>query len=66
MSRTNGGYISGYGGSEIVEAKPREQRLTRIFFTRGRHLSYQRSKHQVNPNTSLIKIDGVDNTDAAK
>ncbi|EYE99261.1 60S ribosomal protein eL33 [Aspergillus glaucus CBS 516.65] len=34
-------------------------------YVKGRHLSYQRSKHQVNPNTSLIKIDGVDNTDAA-
>ncbi|KAH2912470.1 hypothetical protein LV164_002754 [Aspergillus fumigatus] len=32
---------------------------------RGRHLSYQRSKRAVNPNTSLIKIDGVDSTEAA-
>ncbi|KAB8077510.1 ribosomal protein L35A [Aspergillus leporis] len=34
-------------------------------YVKGRHLSYQRSKRQVNPNTSLIKIDGVDNTEAA-
>jgi large subunit ribosomal protein L35Ae len=33
---------------------------------RGRHLSYQRGKRNTNPNTSLIKIEGVDTTDAAK
>ncbi|GCB18080.1 60S ribosomal protein L33-B [Aspergillus awamori] len=31
----------------------------------GRHVSYQRSKRTVNPNTSLIKIDGVESTEAA-
>ncbi|GAT23905.1 60S ribosomal protein L35Ae [Aspergillus luchuensis] len=34
-------------------------------FYRGRHVSYQRSKRTVNPNTSLIKIDGVESTEAA-
>ncbi|GAQ04587.1 60S ribosomal protein L33-B [Aspergillus lentulus] len=34
-------------------------------YVKGRHLSYQRSKRAVNPNTSLIKIDGVDSTEAA-
>lgn len=34
--------------------------------SRGRHLSYQRGKHEVYPNTSLIKIEGVDDTNAAK
>ncbi|BCS22303.1 60S ribosomal protein eL33 [Aspergillus puulaauensis] len=34
-------------------------------YVKGRHLSYQRSKRAVNPNTSLIKIDGVDNTEGA-
>jgi len=34
--------------------------------SRGRHLSYQRGKRNTNPGTSLIKIEGVDNTDAAK
>jgi large subunit ribosomal protein L35Ae len=29
-------------------------------------LSYQRGKRNTNPNTSLIKIEGVDTTDAAK
>ncbi|PLN82328.1 60S ribosomal protein L35Ae [Aspergillus taichungensis] len=43
----------------------RRQGINANLFSRGRHLSYQRSKRQVNPNTSLIKIDGVDNTDAA-
>jgi len=33
---------------------------------RGRHLSYQRSRHVTHPGTSLIKIEGVDNTNAAK
>lgn len=33
---------------------------------RGRHLSYQRGKRNTNPNTSLIKIEGVDDTNAAK
>jgi hypothetical protein len=35
-------------------------------FCRGRHLSYQRGKRNTNPNTSLIKIEGVDDTNAAK
>ncbi|KAJ5594118.1 uncharacterized protein N7459_000326 [Penicillium hispanicum] len=34
-------------------------------YVKGRHLSYQRSKHSVNPNTSLVKIEGVDDTKAA-
>lgn len=33
---------------------------------RGRHLSYQRSKNVTTPGTSLIKIEGVDDTKAAK
>lgn len=33
---------------------------------RGRHLSYQRGRHVTHPKTSLIKIEGVDSTDAAK
>lgn len=33
---------------------------------RGRHLSYQRSRHTTHAKTSLIKIEGVDDTDAAK
>jgi large subunit ribosomal protein L35Ae len=33
---------------------------------RGRHLSYQRAKRNTNPSTSLIQIEGVDNTEAAK
>ncbi|SCN68377.1 probable RPL33B-ribosomal protein L35a.e.c15 [Fusarium fujikuroi] len=32
---------------------------------RGRHLSYQRSRHTTRPATSLIKIEGVDDTNAA-
>jgi ribosomal protein L35AE/L33A len=39
-------------------------RLTTI--RRGRHLSYQRGKRNTNPNTSLIQIEGVDDTAAAK
>lgn len=32
---------------------------------RGKHISYQRGKRNTNPGTSLIKIEGVDNTEAA-
>ena len=35
-------------------------------FCRGRHLSYQRNRHTTHPKTSLIKIEGVDDTNAAK
>ncbi|KZF25983.1 60S ribosomal protein L33 [Xylona heveae TC161] len=35
-------------------------------YVKGRHLSYQRSKHHLNPNTSLLKLDGVDDTKAAQ
>jgi large subunit ribosomal protein L35Ae len=31
----------------------------------GKHLSYQRGKRNTNPNTSLIKIEGVDDPKAA-
>lgn len=33
---------------------------------RGRHLSYQRGKRNTTPGTSLIQIEGVNNTEAAK
>ncbi|KAH8177589.1 ribosomal protein l35Ae domain-containing protein [Sarocladium implicatum] len=34
-------------------------------YVKGRHLSYQRSRHVQTPGTSLIKIEGVDDTNAA-
>ncbi|CAI7671258.1 unnamed protein product [Penicillium manginii] len=34
-------------------------------YVKGRHLSYQRAKHTTNPNTSLVKIEGVDDPKAA-
>jgi ribosomal protein L35AE/L33A len=33
---------------------------------RGRHLSYQRSRHTTHAKTSLVKIEGVDDTAGAK
>jgi hypothetical protein len=39
--------------------------LTEVL-NRGRHLSYQRGKRNTNPNTSLIQIEGVNDTNAAK
>ncbi|KAK4111923.1 ribosomal protein L35Ae [Canariomyces notabilis] len=33
--------------------------------SQGRHLSYQRGRHNTHPRTSLIKIEGVDDTAAA-
>ncbi|KAG0154096.1 hypothetical protein PDIDSM_1476 [Penicillium digitatum] len=40
--------------------------LMQVSFDRGRHLSFQRSKHNLTPNTSLVKIEGVDDTKSAK
>ncbi|KAB2577013.1 Ribosomal protein L35A [Lasiodiplodia theobromae] len=34
-------------------------------YVKGRHISYQRGKRNTNPNTSLIKIEGVENTEDA-
>lgn len=35
-------------------------------YVKGKHLSHQRGKRNTNPNTSLLKIEGVDDTNAAK
>merc|ERR1712206_30294 len=35
-------------------------------YVKGKHMGYQRSKNVTNPNTSLIKIEGVANKDEAK
>ncbi len=35
-------------------------------YVKGKHLSFQRGKRNTNPNTSLVKIEGVDDTNAAK
>lgn len=46
---------------------PKEtERLANRDNHRGRHLSYQRSRNITHPGTSLIKIEGVDSTNAAK
>ncbi|KAJ5475532.1 60S ribosomal protein L35Ae [Penicillium diatomitis] len=34
-------------------------------YVKGRHLSYQRGKHNLNPNTSLVQIEGVTDPKAA-
>ncbi|KAK1834842.1 ribosomal protein L35A [Podospora conica] len=34
-------------------------------YVKGRHLSYQRSRHTTHAKTSLIKIEGVDSTESA-
>lgn len=49
----------------LAQMATEEPRLTEIEF-RGRHLSYQRGRRTTHPKTSLIKIEGVDDTDAAK
>jgi ribosomal protein L35AE/L33A len=33
---------------------------------KGKHISYQRGKRNTNPGTSLLKLEGVDNTEAAQ
>ncbi|KAK5071767.1 60S ribosomal protein L33B [Lithohypha guttulata] len=35
-------------------------------YVKGKHLSYQRGKRNTNPNTSLLKIEGVDDSKAAQ
>lgn len=35
-------------------------------YVKGKHLSFQRSKSVINPNTSLIQIDGVHSTKDAR
>ncbi|KAH9897533.1 60S ribosomal protein L33 [Xylariomycetidae sp. FL2044] len=54
----NGNYI------RTLEDESMGLRLTGLPL-RGRHLSYQRNKHTTHPKTSLIKIEGVDDTNAA-
>ncbi|RYP63824.1 hypothetical protein DL771_009107 [Monosporascus sp. 5C6A] len=34
-------------------------------YVKARHLGYQRSRHTTHPKTSLVKIEGVDDTNAA-
>ncbi|CAD6582284.1 MAG: hypothetical protein ASARMPREDX12_000892 [Alectoria sarmentosa] len=34
--------------------------------SRARHLSYRRGKRNTNPNTSLLKLEGVDDSKAAR
>ncbi|KAJ5886826.1 60S ribosomal protein L33B [Penicillium subrubescens] len=34
-------------------------------YVKGRHLSYQRGKRNTNPNTSLVQIEGVEDSKAA-
>ncbi|KAJ9500619.1 60S ribosomal protein L33B [Exophiala xenobiotica] len=35
-------------------------------YVKGKHLSFQRGKRNTNPNCSLVKIEGVDDINAAK
>ncbi|RFU74381.1 60s ribosomal l33-a [Trichoderma arundinaceum] len=52
--------------SGCLKTNPREtERLANEDDDRGRHLSYQRSRNITHPGTSLIKIEGVDDTNAA-
>ncbi|CAI6333345.1 unnamed protein product [Periconia digitata] len=35
-------------------------------YVKGKHISYQRGKRNTNPGTSLLKLEGVDSTEAAQ
>ncbi|KAF5095907.1 hypothetical protein D0Z03_001725 [Geotrichum reessii] len=37
-----------------------------LIYVKGKHLSYQRSKHVTNPNVSLVSIEGVNTPEEAK
>ncbi|KAG9711961.1 hypothetical protein KCU75_g24924, partial [Aureobasidium melanogenum] len=50
-------------GTIKIDKMPSEQ--GHRLYVKGRHLSYQRGKRNTNPNTSLIKIEGVDDSKAA-
>lgn len=60
-----GKQIGSNGQQADTETWSRTEVLT-CYLLRGRHLSYQRGKRNTNPGTSLIKIEGVDDTAAAK
>ncbi|VVT47181.1 60S ribosomal protein eL33 [Magnusiomyces paraingens] len=40
--------------------------MTERLYVKGKHVSYQRSKHVTHPNTSLIKLEGVSSTKDAQ
>lgn len=54
------------GDDRIQESETGIRNDADLDLRRGRHLSYQRGKRNTNPGTSLIKIEGVDDTAAAK
>lgn len=37
-----------------------------LVYVKGKHISYQRSKHVTNPNVSLVSIEGVNTPEDAK
>jgi ribosomal protein L35AE/L33A len=43
-----------------------ETNILSAVYVKGKHLSFQRGKRNTNPNCSLVKIEGVDDTNAAK
>jgi large subunit ribosomal protein L35Ae len=53
-----------HGAHEHGWKNERTQKANRTS-DRGKHISFQRAKHTIRPNTSLIKIEGVDDTKAA-
>lgn len=40
--------------------------LTSAVYVKGRHLGYQRGKRNTNPNVSLLALEGVGSTEAAR
>lgn len=47
---------------------PNQARILTVgaVYVKGKHLSYQRGKRNTNPNTSLLKIEGVEDPKAAQ
>lgn len=43
-----------------------ERLISSAVYVKGKHLSYQRGKRNTNPDTSLLKLEGVDDKEAAK
>ncbi|CAL8582011.1 60S ribosomal protein L33B [Xanthoria parietina] len=43
-----------------------EKQKSHRLYVKARHLSYRRGKRNTNPNTSILKVEGVDDTKAAR
>jgi len=60
--RSSATHLTPFANNTVEMSSGNNHRL----YVKGKHLSFQRGKRNTNPNTSLVKIEGVDDTNAAK